>query len=42
MSGKNAATLWQKTWEPDFSDDESTVAPLSSKKVKVTAVGLTP
>jgi hypothetical protein len=42
MYGRKAATLWQKERKTDSSDDEGTVEPSSSKKVKVSAVALTP
>jgi hypothetical protein len=42
MSGRKPATLWQKKRKPDSSDDDVTVEPSSSQKVKVSAVALTP
>jgi hypothetical protein len=42
MLGRKASALRQKKRKPDSSDDEDTVDPSSSKKVKVSAVALTP
>jgi hypothetical protein len=42
MSGRKMATLWQKKRKADSSDDEGTVVQYFSKKVKVSAIALTP
>jgi hypothetical protein len=41
MSGIKAATLWQKKWHADSSDDEDIMEPSSSKKAKVSIVAFT-
>jgi hypothetical protein len=41
MSDRTAVTLQQKKRMPDSSDNEGTVVPASSKKAKVSAIGLT-
>jgi hypothetical protein len=35
ISGRKAATLWQKKWRTDSSNDVGTVEPSSSKMAKV-------
>jgi hypothetical protein len=42
MSGRNAAALWQKKQQADYSDIEGTDEPSSSTKAKVSAVAVTP
>jgi hypothetical protein len=42
MSSRKAATLEEKIRNADSSDNEGTVKPSSSKKVKVSAVALIP
>jgi hypothetical protein len=42
MSGKKVAPLWQKNRNAESSDDEGTMEPSSFKKVKVSAIAITP